>query len=306
MILPSPHWLPLLREIGDLKRVRSANQAGSIAERLFAQAWRRLAAGEPTESVSRDITARALVATRLGDVDGASLRAAGLPADAVEEIIGRAFGAAAAAIDEPVRRWLRGGSAQVRLDPDADPGAAVAAPGFVDQLARQPRAGATAPGLARLMFEPQENHAEHCLCVAVGAVLLARETGADVGRVFLASLAHHLHNALLADSGFAGETLLGAWLVPAISGATELALGELTPALGQRVAEARRILPDVDTAEGCAFHAADTLDRVLQMEHHLRAAGTTMAFVQNEMALVHAGPIKPFQDALLHRMGLAA
>jgi len=205
-----------------------------------------------------------------------------------------------------VRRWLRGGSAQVRLDDDADPGAAMTAPTFVERLARQPRAGATAPGRARLMLEPPESHAEHCLCVAVAAILLAPEAGADIGRVFLASLAHHLHNALLADSGFAGETLLGEWLTPAISGATELALGELSPVLGQRVAEACRILSDVGTPEGCVFHAADTLDRVLQMEHHLRAAGTTMASVQNEMALVHAGPIKPFQDALLDRMGLTA
>ena len=68
MILPSPHWLPLLRAIGELKRVRSANQRGSIAERLFAQAWRRLVAGEDMDSVARDITARALVATQLGDL----------------------------------------------------------------------------------------------------------------------------------------------------------------------------------------------------------------------------------------------
>lgn len=306
MILPSPHWLPLLREIGNLKRVRSAGRPGSAAERLFAQAWRRLVAGEEINSVARDITARALVATRFGDLDAASLHAAGLPREAVQEILGNGFDAAAAPLDAPARRWLRGGSPQVHLDDDADPGPSVPAPAFVDRLARQPRAGATAPGQPRLMLEPPENHAEHCLCVAVAAVLLAPEAGADTGQVFLASLAHHLHNALLADSGFAGEMLLGEWLAPAIRGATELALGELNPALGQRVAEACRILPDAETAEGRAFHAADTLDRVLQMEHHLRAASTSMAFMQNEMALVHAGPIKPFQDALLDRMGLAA
>ncbi|MBR0654640.1 HD domain-containing protein [Roseomonas arctica] len=304
--MPSPHWLPLLREIGNLKRVRSANQTGSVAERLFALAWRRLVAGEETNSVARDVTARALVATRLGDLDAASLHAAGLPGEAVREILGNGFDAAAVLLDAPARRWLRGGSPQVHLDDDADPGVSMAVPAFVERLARQPRAGATTPGRSRLMLEPPENHAEHCLCVAVAAVLLAPETGADTGCVFLASLAHHLHNALLADAGFAGETLLGEWLAPAISGATELALGELTPALGSRVAEACRILPDVETAEGQAFHAADTLDRVLQMEHHLRAASTTMAYLQNEMALVHAGPIKPFQDALLDRMGLAA
>ncbi len=305
-MLPSPHWLPVLREIGDLKRVRSAGQEGSIAERLFSQAWRRLVAGEGMDSVARDITARALVATRLGDLDGASLSAAGVPDEAVNAIIGAAFDAAAAAMTAPEREWLRGGSAQPLFDEGADPGPSLAMPGFVARLARQPRAGATALGMPRLMLEPPESHAEHCLCVAVAAVLLAPGAGADRGCVFLASLSHHLHNALLADSGFAGEMLLGEWLGPAIAGATELALGELAPALGQRVAAACRILPDVDTAEGAVFHAADTLDRVLQMAHHLRASGTSMAFVLNEMALIHAGPIKPFQDALLDRMGLAA
>lgn len=303
MILPSPHGLPLLRALGDLKRVRSAGQAGSVAERLFAQAWRRLVAGEDTVSVARDITVRALVATRLGDLDGASLLAAGVPEAAVDDILGRAFHAATEALDATVRVWLGGVSL---LSNPADPGRSVMAPAFVGRLAGQPRAGVTAPDRSRLMLEPPENHAEHCLCVAVAGVLLAAESGADPACVFLASLAHHLHNALLADSGFAGEVMLGEWLGPAILGATELALGELKPAIGLRVTEACRILPDVASAEGRAFHAADTLDRVLQMEHHLRAAGTSMAYVQNEMALVHAGPIKPFQDALLARMGLAA
>ena len=306
MIAPSAEWLPLLRELGDLKRVRSANQAGTVAERLFALAWRRLVAGEDTASVARDVTVRALIATKMGDLGGTDLRKAGLPEPAVERILGEAFDAVTHLLAADVRQGLRGGAAGVRLDDGADPGQSVVAPAFVAQLMRQPRAGATAPGRPRVMLEPPENHAEHCLCVAVVGVLLAWETGADAGQVFLASLAHHLHNALLADSGFAGEMLLGDWLTPAITGATELALAELKPGLGQRVVEACRILPDAETAEGRAFHAADTLDRVLQMEHHLRGATTSMAYLQNEMGLVHAGPIKPFQDALLARMGLAA
>ncbi len=59
------------------------------------------------------------------------------------------------------------------------------------------------------MFEPPENHAEHCLAVAVYGVLLAPRYGADPSVVFLAGLAHHLHNARLPDSGFTGEALLG-------------------------------------------------------------------------------------------------
>jgi len=306
VILPSPRWLPLLRELGDLKRVRSAGQKGSLAERLFEQSWRRLVAGEEIGSLARDITARALVATRLGDLDGATLLSAGLKEAAVAQILDRAFEAAAAPCETGTLTWLRGAALGLRLDDEADPGVAVPAPGFVSRLANQPRAGATAPGQARVMFDPTESHAEHCLCVAVAAVLLAQEGGAEPGQVFLASLSHHLHNALLADSGFAGEMMLGEWLGTAMEGATKLALGELRPELSQRVANACRILPDAETPGGRVFHAADTLDRVLQMEHHLRAADTSMAFLQHDMGLMHEGPVKPFQDALLREMGLAA
>ena len=68
--------------------------------------------------------------------------------------------------------------------------------------------------------------------------------------------------------------------------------------------EARRILPDADSPEGRAFHAADTLDRVLQIEQYGRAASTSMDFVLRDMALVHDGPVKRFQDAVLSEMGL--
>ncbi len=292
-----PALLPLLRELGDLKRVRSAARVGSIAQRLFTQAWARLAAGAPAEAVAWETTVAALVAARLGDLDAPTLAAAGVPADAVGEIHREAVAAVAGPLDPALRAWLLGGGSALP---------AVPAPAFVARLARQPRAGATCPGRGRLMLEPPENHAEHCVVVAVAGVLLAPAWGADRGTVFVAGLAHHLHNALLPDSGFAGEVLLGEWLAPAMAYATRLALQELDAAPRALVEAACRILPDAATAEGRAFHAADTLDRVLQIEHHLRAAGTTMGFVQQQMALVHEGPVKPFQDALLARMELAA
>ena len=59
------------------------------------------------------------------------------------------------------------------------------------------------------MLEPPEGHGDHCLVVAVLAAVLAPRYGADPARPFLAGMAHHLHNAALPDSGFAGEMLLG-------------------------------------------------------------------------------------------------
>ena len=60
---PAPaHLLPLLREINDLKRIRSAGRASSIADRLFASAWSRLAAGEDAAHVAMATTAGASAA----------------------------------------------------------------------------------------------------------------------------------------------------------------------------------------------------------------------------------------------------
>lgn len=290
------HLLPLLREINDLKRIRSAGRPSSVADRLFAAAWARLAAGEDTGRVAMAITAGALAATRLGDLDPPLLRRAGIGAAEVEAIRQRALASVAEGLEGGLRAKLA-----AALDA---PGRDGPLPAFVGQLAEQPRAGATCPDRPRIVLEPPESHAEHCLMVAVYGVMLAPVYGADPSTVFLASLAHHLHNALLPDSGFTGEMLLGPALEPAFAAATAQALAELDQPLRGAVEAARRILPDAATPEGRAFHAADTLDRVLQIEQYLRAASTSMEFVLGDMALVHDGPVKRFQDGVLAGMGL--
>ncbi|GAA0571303.1 hypothetical protein GCM10009416_07380 [Craurococcus roseus] len=290
------YLLPLLREINDLKRVRSAGRPASIADRLFASAWSRLVAGEDVARVAMATTAGALAANRLGDLDPPLLRQAGIGAEEVSVIRQRALAAVAEGLDGGLRAKL-----SAALDAPAREGRP---PVFVQRLAEQPRAGATCPDRPRIVLEPPESHAEHCLMVAVYGVMLAPVYGADAPTVFLASLAHHLHNALLPDSGFTGEMLLGQALEPAFAEATRQALAELGGPLLAAVEDARRILPDAETPEGRAFHAADTLDRVLQIEQYLRGASTSMDFVLGDMALVHEGPVKRFQDAVLAEMGL--
>ena len=290
------HLLPLLREINDLKRIRSAGRPSSIADRLFATAWSRLVAGEGAVRTAMATTAAALAATRLGDLDPPLLRQAGIGAEDVAAIRQRALAQTASGLDASLRTKLA-----AALDA---PGREGPPPGFVARLAEQPRAGATCPDRPRIVLEPPESHAEHCLMVAVYGVMLAPVYGADAATVFLASMAHHLHNALLPDSGFTGEMLLGPALEPAFAEATRQALAELDAPLRAAVEEARRTLPDADSPEGRAFHAADTLDRVLQIEQYLRVASTSMDFVLRDMALVHEGPVKRFQDAVLSEMGL--
>ncbi len=289
--------LPLLREIGDLKRVTSAGRPGSIAERAFGQAWAALAAGDAPEAVAFRIAAGCVAATRLGDLDADMLAALGLSGDEALDV----RRSAKVPIADVLPRAVAGG----RLEglrgpagPEAEP------PPFVRRLAAQPRAGVTCPGRARIVLQPAENHAEHCLVVAVYGLLLAPAYGADPAAVFTAGLAHHLHNAAMPDAGFTGETLLGDHLGPVMERATGAALDELPPGLRREVVRAREILPDAETPEGRAFHAADVIDRVLEIDQHLQAARLTMGTVLGEMELVHAGPVRPFHDRVLVEMGL--
>ena len=136
-------------------------------------------------------------------------------------------------------------------------------------------------------------------------VLLAPRYGADPATVFLAGLSHHLHNALMPDSGFTGEMLLEPHLERVCAEATSRALDELPDGLRREVIAARKILPDASTPDGRAFHAADVIDRVLQLGQHLRAASIDLPMLLDDWQLVHAGPVKPFHDAVLAEMGLA-
>lgn len=286
----------LLVELGDLKRVRSAAAPGSTAERLFRLAWARLAAGHEAGRVARETTAAALAAARLGDLDAATLRGLGLSSVEAWDVLTRALDEVTGQLDEGLRASLRD---SLSGDPLPAPGPA---PAFVEALARQPRAGVTCPGRPRIMLEPPENHAEHCLAVAIYGVVLSPSYGADPETVFLAGLAHHLHNARMPDSGFTGEMLVEPHLARVMANAAATALDELEPALRTRVEAARAVLPDAGTPEGRAFHAADVIDRVLQIAQHLKAATLTMDVVLDDMELVHDGPVKAFHDRTLREM----
>ena len=288
--------LALLGEIGDLKRTRSAGRVGSVAERGFAAAWAALCAGEEPKVVMATSVAAAVAATRLGDLDADKLAELGLEEAAALAVLERAFAAFLPALDPTQAGALRGALGTRLL--------VGLVPPFVVALAEQPRAGATCPGKPRLMLEPPENHAEHCWAVAVFGALLSPRYGADPATVFLAGLSHHLHNASMPDSGFTGEMLLGDQLAPVCAAAAERALAELPPRLVSDIEEARRILPDASTPEGRAFHAADVIDRVMQMAQHLRVASVTMPMLLDDWALVHDGPVKAFQDGVLAEMGL--
>ncbi len=293
---PLPPLAALIAELGELKRVRCAGRAGSAAERLFRAAWGRLCAGEPVGQVAGSIVVAAIVGCELGAIDDDVLREVGVAPDRRRAILHTAFAAATARIPGHLTGWLWPGAGAA--GPMATP------PAFVDALAAQPRAGATAPGHPRLVLEPAESHADHCVTVAVAGVLLAGREGADPSRVFLAGLAHHLHNARLPDSGFAGELLLGESLAPIMRGLFDREIATLPEALGAAVRGALEVIVDADTPEGRAFHIADVFDRVLQVRYHDRVARFRAEQALGDMDLVHAGPLQSFHKAMLRQAGL--
>lgn len=289
--------IPLLREINDLKRVRAADIDGTLAARAFRRSWGRLVAGDSPVTVALRETALAVAGCRLGGIDQTMLTRAGLSDGEATEVLQSAFDAVAEPLDPLLAATLRD-----HLN-EPEP-AAAEAPAFVHDLERQPRAGATRPGHPRLILEPPESHADHCMIVAVYAVLLGPAYRADPAVPFLAGLAHHFHNAVMPDSGFAGEMLLGRHLEPVMARLTEEIVATLPDHLARACREARTILPDAETPEAKAFHSADVIDRVLQMDQYARVASFELRHAVEEMELVHAGPLQDFQTGLLRTVGL--
>ncbi|MDG4800063.1 hypothetical protein [Micromonospora sp. WMMD980] len=292
--------VPTLRQVGDLKRVRVAHADGSAAERAFRRAWAALAAGADPADVADRECAAALAGARLGGLDAATLGDCGLAPAEVASVLTRAAAELDGALHPATRRRIRAALADPGGGTNPDP----PLPGFAVALCRQPRAGATAPGRARLVVEPPESHADHCWAVGVYGALLADDVGADPAEAFLLGLAHHLHNARMPDAGFAGEQLLGAYLDPVVDRLTALALTELPGRVAARVAALLPARADAGTPLGRAFHAADVLDRVLQVHHHARAAAFTAEQALVDLALVHDGPVVDYHRSVLLAAGL--
>lgn len=283
--------VPLAVELGDLKRLRDASSPDSLASRLFRSAWGALLAGQAPLDVALLATADAVAAARLGGIDRAVLLGAGLTGAEAADVLARSFDEVSKPIDAGLAARLRS-----QLGQTLRPGRA---PEFVEALIRQPRAGATCPGKPRIVLEPPEGHGDHCMVVAALAALLSPRFGADPAVAFLAGMAHHLHNARLPDSGFAGEMMLGDHLGPIMQRLFARELETLPAPLSEATAAALAAIPDASTAVGRAFHAADVIDRVLQMRHYDQVARFTVDQALDEMDLVHAGPTQGFHQAVL-------
>ena len=291
-----PALRPLLQEIGDAKRIRVAGARGSLAEQAFARTWARLVDGEDPDVVALSETAAAVARARLAGIDAAVLRDAGLAATEAGEVLERGFDEVAGPLEPALAGRLRAALPKVRET--------AGEPALVAALNAQPRAGATCPGLPRVIVEPPESHGDHCFTVGVYGALLAPGYGADPVAAFLLGVAHHLHNVALPDAGFAGEVLLGEHLDRVITTLEQRELALLPTPLAQRIEGLLGLRVDAGTPVARAFHAADVLDRVLQVHHHARAAAFTAAQALEDLELVHAGPVQAFHHDVLAAAGL--
>ena len=285
--------VPLFREIGNLKRIRAANLEKSFAAKLYERAWRQIIGGANARTVAVETAQNALVGANLGAIDAEVLRLANLRKDEIETILGRAFDAVAAPINDDLRAEMRG-----LIGEESDPDEAENSR-FVELLIGQPRSGATKVGAPKMIFDQPENHAEHSIIVGIFAVLLAPVYRADIETVFFAALAHHFHNAYLPDSGFAGEESLGEFLPAIFDAFRRKCLLEIPEILHEKIWSALKIIETADAPEAKAFHAADVFDRVLQMRHHAEANEFTLKYAMEEAELVHAGEIQEFHYGVL-------
>lgn len=287
---------PLLQEVGDAKRVRVAGRPGSLCEQAFSRSWARLVEGEDPAGVALSEAAAAVARARLAGIDVEVLTAAGLTRDEALGVLRAGFDEVGQVLDADLAGRLREALPLVR--PAGPP------PPFAELLNAQPRAGATSPGKPRVVVEPPESHGDHCFTVAVYGVLVAPLVGADPVEAFLCGLAHHLHNVHLPDAGFAGEVLLGEHLLPVMAELERRELASLPPALADRLTTALALRADAVAPGSQAFHAADVLDRVLQVHHHARAAAFTASQALDDLELVHEGPVQAYHLQVLAEAGL--
>lgn len=291
--------LELLRELNDLKRLYAYNLGGdSYATWIFRRACVAISNSQPLHAASW--CAAVVSAARLGAITSEVLLDVGM-SDIERIAIQHDSISPHESLPSDVRDSLTTaclGMDKIVLEtrpPSIE---------WVDRLAAAPRAGATCPGKPRIALEPAEMHSDHCAMVAVYGYLLADFFGANREDAWLIGLCHHFHNAFLPDAGFTGETLLGFNLEQVLETLRSRVISSLPEEMATRVTRLFEEINGVDTPLARAFHAADTIDRVLQMEQYERASQFRVREALEDFNLVHEGTAQAFQHELLIGLGL--
>ena len=293
------HALGPLREFNDLKRLYAYNLGcSSFATWIFNRACEPITSGQPL--LADRWCAATVAAARLGAITPHVLKDVGLDEAERFEVYKKSI-----LVHQTFPTDLLNSLINACEELDADsiekvPTSAL----WVERLVAAPRAGATCPGKPRIALEPPEIHSDHCAMVAVYGYLLADIFGADREDAWLIGLCHHFHNAYLPDSGFTGEIMLGAHLARVIDTLRTRVICELPECYRTRVTRLFEEIDGVTTPLAKTFHAADTIDRIVQMEHYERTAQFKVRHALVDLNLVHEGAAQAFQHALLKSTGL--
>ena len=93
-------FIPLFREIGNLKRIRAANSSDPFAANLCRRAWSKIKSSAEARAVAVKICTDAIVEANLGAIDARVLQVADLTETEIKLILRRAFDVVAAPINE--------------------------------------------------------------------------------------------------------------------------------------------------------------------------------------------------------------
>lgn len=292
--------LEFLRELNDVKRLYAQNLGPhSYASLIFLGAAKAL---HCDASLQADVWCAAIVsAARLGAITPSVLRDIGIDKSESSDILKNSI-LAQQSLSAPLRDSLIDACDVLNQTYFEN---APQNPDWVTRLAASPRAGATCPGKPRIALEPAEMHSDHCVMVAAYAFLLADTFGANREDAWLIGLCHHLHNAYLPDAGFTGEILLGDHLDRVINTLRLRVLDTLSERYRNRISCLFDEINNLQSPLAQTFHAADTIDRVVQMEHYERAAKFRVTTALEEFNLVHEGTAQEFQHALLQSIGIS-
>ena len=301
-------------ELQDLKRQKPKGYAFSIAEQLFIEGWQRILAGEEHSQIAFTITAKALLSITLPGFESGFFKELNFEVDTVADILTGTLQTVVDKYELPIdtadqlQKALShhieaiataSGTANTIDDQHFEDSAQ-----FVYDLIKQPRAGATNPNSSRMLLLPPESHADHCLITAVFAVLFASKYKADPGQSFLIAMSHHIHNAILPDMGFAGETALEKHLPYILDTSRKKALAKLPGTLQSELLHAIHTHENILVPEGEASAAADVTDRVLDIFWRLKASKISKEQLLDDLELIHPGPIQSFQNDFIKQLDL--
>lgn len=305
----SSELLNILERAGELKRIPSAVYPSSVAGAFFLETA-RLVTASPAGDCLVDIfdwmTVKSLVGAVIGDWGPDSTAALGR--ETWREMASKALGHVLAAGPPQLRvyyeerfndLWPRYHNYTCATDARADR--------WLKAICATPRAGYATVGRPKCIPYPRESQADHSLVSTVYASLLARLRRADVTKVCLMSLSHHLTAPLLPNVDHEVEQLIGPDESRRIEmKAAEYILSDFPAHVAEEIQQALATFRDggCDEVERSIVLEADLLDRVLQVRYYEKIASLTVTTAIQQYELLNRGPLERFQREILRAYNL--